>query len=137
MFLSIHSQKHKLFPIWLCHLPNRSKIWSKDMLCLFLLCSYSYCLSQTCHSFDLYSRQDIWNNHTERNNFLNTTSKNPTKSIDNLDIINFLFFFFFFKFYFIFKLYIILLVLPNIKMNPSQVYMCSLFWGRDRKRKRD
>ena len=35
------------------------------------------------------------------------------------------FFFFFFKFYFIFKLYIIVLVLPNIKMNPSQVYMCS------------
>ena len=34
-------------------------------------------------------------------------------------------FFFFFKFYFVFKLYIIVLVLPNIKMNPSQVYMCS------------
>ena len=28
---------------------------------------------------------------------------------------------FFFKFYFIFKLYIIVLVLPNIKMNPPQV----------------
>ena len=27
----------------------------------------------------------------------------------------------FFKFYFIFKLYIIVLVLPNIKMNPPQV----------------
>ena len=33
-----------------------------------------------------------------------------------------------FKFYFIFKLYIIVLVLPNIKMNPSQVYMCSPSW---------
>jgi len=33
--------------------------------------------------------------------------------------------FFFFKFYFIFKLYIIVLALPNIKMNPPQVYMCS------------
>ena len=33
-------------------------------------------------------------------------------------------FFFFFKFYFIFKLYITVLVLPNIKMNPPQVYMC-------------
>ena len=32
---------------------------------------------------------------------------------------------FFFKFYFIFKLYVIVLVLPNIKMNPSQVYMWS------------
>ena len=35
---------------------------------------------------------------------------------------NFLFFFFF---NFIFKLYIIVLVLPNIKMNPPQVYMCA------------
>ena len=34
-------------------------------------------------------------------------------------------FFFFFKFYFIFKLYITVLDLPNIKMNPPQVYMCS------------
>ena len=33
---------------------------------------------------------------------------------------------FFFKFYFIFKLYIIVLVLPKIKMNLPQVYMCSL-----------
>ena len=32
---------------------------------------------------------------------------------------------YFFKFNFIFKLYIIVLVLPNIKMNPPQVYMCS------------
>ena len=36
--------------------------------------------------------------------------------------------FFFFKFYFIFKLYITVLVLPNIKMNPPQVYMCSPSW---------
>ena len=46
-----------------------------------------------------------------------------------------LFFFFFFvvahcnsfflKFYFIFKLYNIVLILPNIEMNPPQVYMCS------------
>ena len=39
---------------------------------------------------------------------------------------NWLFFFFlsffFFKFYFIFKLYITVLVLPNIKMNPPQVW---------------
>ena len=35
------------------------------------------------------------------------------------------FFFFFFLFYFIFKLYITVLDLPNIKMNPPQVYMCS------------
>jgi len=36
--------------------------------------------------------------------------------------------FLFFKFYFIFKLYNIVLVLPNIKMNPPQVYMCSPSW---------
>ena len=35
------------------------------------------------------------------------------------------FFFFIFKFYFIFKLYNIVLVLPNINMNPPQVYMWS------------
>ena len=43
------------------------------------------------------------------------------KVYESFELINF----FFFKFYFIFKLYIIVLVLPNIKMNPSQVYMCS------------
>ena len=36
------------------------------------------------------------------------------------------FFLFFLNFYFIFKLYKIVLVLPNIKMNPPQVYMCSI-----------
>ena len=35
---------------------------------------------------------------------------------------------YFFLFYFIFKLYNIVLVLPNIKMNPPQVYMCSPSW---------
>ena len=37
-------------------------------------------------------------------------------------------FFFFFWFYFSFKLYNIVLVLPNIKMNPPQVYLCSPSW---------
>src|SRR5574339_316022 len=31
----------------------------------------------------------------------------------------------YYKCFFFFKLYIIVLVLPNIKMNPPQVYMCS------------
>ena len=39
-----------------------------------------------------------------------------------------LFFFSFFLFYFIFKIYNIVLVLPNIKMNPPQVYLCSASW---------
>ena len=39
-----------------------------------------------------------------------------------------IFSFLFFKFYFIFKLYKIVLVLPNIKMNLPQVYMCSPSW---------
>ena len=34
-------------------------------------------------------------------------------------------FFFNLNFYFIFKLYNIVLVLPNIEMNPPQVYLCS------------
>ena len=34
----------------------------------------------------------------------------------------------FLKFYFIFKLYNIVLVLPNIEMNPPHVYMCSPSW---------
>ena len=38
------------------------------------------------------------------------------------------YFYFFFKFYFIFKLYITVLVLPKIKMNLPQVYMCSPSW---------
>ena len=42
--------------------------------------------------------------------------------------VKYVFYLFFFKFYFIFKLYIIVLVLPNIKMNPPQVYMCSPSW---------
>ena len=45
----------------------------------------------------------------------------------NLSFILF-YFFIFFKFYFIFKLYNIVLVLPNIKMNPPQVYLCSPSW---------
>ena len=35
---------------------------------------------------------------------------------------------FLFLFSFIFKLHIIVLVLPNIKMNPPQIYMCSPSW---------
>ena len=41
---------------------------------------------------------------------------------------NQIYFFIFFKFYFILKLYIIVLFLANIKMNPPQVYMCSPSW---------
>jgi len=40
----------------------------------------------------------------------------------------FSFLFIFFNFILFFKLYIIVLVLPNIKMNPPQVYMCSPSW---------
>ena len=36
---------------------------------------------------------------------------------------------FFFPFYFIFKFYNIVLILPNIEMNPPQVYMCSPSWA--------
>ena len=36
-------------------------------------------------------------------------------------------FYFIYFFNFIFKLYNIVLVLPNIEMNPPQVYLCSPF----------
>ena len=42
-------------------------------------------------------------------------------AVINLIISNF--FFFNFKFYFIFRLYITVLVLPNIKMNPPQEFL--------------
>ena len=42
-----------------------------------------------------------------------------------MSTVKFKFIFFFFFFNFIFKLYKIVLVLPNIEMNPPQVYMCS------------
>ena len=43
----------------------------------------------------------------------------------NLIFIILFYFFSNFYFYFIFKLYNIVLVLPNIEMNPPQVYPCS------------
>ena len=46
---------------------------------------------------------------------------------DNLFLVSTPFYLFiYFLFYFIFKLYIIVLVLPNIWMNPPQVYIYSL-----------
>ena len=47
-----------------------------------------------------------------------------------LSIFFFFFFIFpsFFKFYFIFKLYNIVLVLPNIEMNPPQVQTVFIYW---------
>ena len=57
----------------------------------------------------LPSLAELGNQRTKKGNFM---------------IITFILFIFF-KFYFIFKLYITVLVLPNIKMNPPQVYMCS------------
>ena len=47
-----------------------------------------------------------------------------------LKLLEFVFcvFLIFLKFYFIIKLYKIVLVLPNIEMNPPQVYMCSPSW---------
>ena len=60
---------------------------------------------------------------------LRRTRKFTLWSNPNL-LLFFFFLFFFLKFYFIFKLYITVLVLPNIKMNPPQVYMCGV-WAVD------
>ena len=69
-------------------------------------------LSQSCGHCCIF--QICW--HIECNTF--TTS--PFRIL--------FYFIFFFKFYFIFKLYKIVLVLPNIKMNLPQVYMCPPSW---------
>ena len=52
----------------------------------------------------------------------------PDTIPDDLNYLFIFFYFYFFKFYFIFKLYNIVLVLPNIEMNPPQVYLCSPSW---------
>ena len=54
-----------------------------------------------------------------------TTSKHTSFL---LLLLLFFFIFYFYFFDFIFKLYNIVLVLPNIEMNPPQVYMCSPSW---------
>ena len=56
------------------------------------------------------------------------TSQIPVYLLTFLSKISLIITFFFFQFYFIFKLYRTVLVLPNIKMNPPQVYMCSPYW---------
>ena len=43
-------------------------------------------------------------------------------------VLLFIYLFFLVQFYFIFKLYNIVLVLPNIEMNQTQVYLCSPSW---------
>ena len=43
-------------------------------------------------------------------------------------VLLFIYVFFLVQFYFIFKLYNIVLVLPNIEMNQTQVYLCSPSW---------
>ena len=50
-------------------------------------------------------------------------SGSPEIQIDTVQKAAIAHFFLTFKFYFIFKLYIIVLVLPNIKMNPPQAYI--------------
>ena len=51
--------------------------------------------------------------------------RDPVDQEDGRLLSLFFFLIYFFNFILFFKLYIIVLVLPNIKMNPPQVYMCS------------
>ena len=53
---------------------------------------------------------------------------NMIKPNEIVQVLFFMLSLFFFNFFLIFKLYIIVLVLPNIKMNPPQVDMCSPSW---------
>ena len=68
------------------------------------------------------------NSFTEVYLFIFSSGNNIWKSFFCCCCFLFVYFFIFFKFYFIFKLYNIVLVLPNIEMNPPQVYMCSPSW---------
>ena len=54
-------------------------------------------------------------------NLKGTKCMNPVLTWEKISSLSFFFFL-------IFKLYIIVLFLPNIKMNPPQVYMCSPSW---------
>ena len=42
--------------------------------------------------------------------------------VERVGNLHFILFIYFFKFYFVFKLYNIVLVLPNIEMNPPRVF---------------
>ena len=66
-----------------------------------------------------FERQSLFREETE---FISCKRK---QLINWTSILKLMLFIFIYFFYFIFKLYIIVLVLQNIKMNPSQVYMCS------------
>ena len=98
---------------------------------------FALCASKAPHRFG--SEKVSW--CLETSLFLRVPSRDETPSLPLLSLSLFFFSFisvyfkiclvgdlkllFLVKFYFIFKLYIIVLVLPNIKMNPPQVYMCS------------
>ena len=70
--------------------------------------------------------QDLWNNafHQGEKDLLNNGKISCFKNINYHHELSLNISFF----SFIFKLYKIVLVLPNIKMNPPQVYMCSRSW---------
>ena len=99
----------------------------------FTYCSCSTSIMNWPGSLSTSSFRDLgWvNSHHLKNNWLlyqrekriSHKPLNPNACIPHLSVVTF-----FLKFYFIFKLYIIVLVLPNIKMNPPQVYMCSPSW---------
>ena len=87
-----------------CHLTISSSVIP------FSSCLQSFPESKVCHCFHCFPIYLPWSNEARCHDlqFLNAE--------------------FSFKFYFIFKLYNIVLVLPNIEMNPPQAYMCSPSW---------
>ena len=87
----------------------QSRIW-KIFILFFLIISPT--LRKVSISYKLYSEKKV-KFHVLNHTILSLKQK---KKINLL---------FFFKFYFIFKLYITVLVLPNIKMNPPQAHMRS------------
>ena len=74
-------------------------------------------------------KQIIWKQSRELELFYQVSKRLYWSLFSFFFLFIFLFIYFFFKFYFIFKLNITVLDLPNIKMNPPQVYMCSPSWS--------